>query len=71
MLQPIEFRFEPFGICDSFVTHPNRTDILIFGSYRPAIRTLRFKISPDILRKTKQIEISSGCGSIVPNAYVN
>ena len=35
LLQPIEFRFEPFGIYDSFVTHPNRTDILIFGSYRP------------------------------------
>jgi len=58
--EPIEFDFSPFGLCDSFTPYGYH-GILFFAHWQPVIRKLRFKISPDILRKTQQIHISAGC----------
>lgn len=58
--EPIQYKFSPFGLCDSFTPY-GYSGILYFASWQPVVRTLRFKISPDILRKTQQIQISAGC----------
>jgi hypothetical protein len=63
--EPIQFEFSPFGLCDSFEPY-DYSGVLIFASSRPVIRTLRFKVSPEILQKTNQVKITTGCAGYDP-----
>ena len=63
--EPIQFEFSPFGLCDSFEPYVY-SGVLIFASSRPVTRTLRFKVSPEILQKTNQVKITTGCAGYDP-----
>ena len=63
--EPIQFEFSPFGLCDSFEPY-DYSGVLTFASLRPVTRTLRFKVSPETLRKTNQIRINTGCAGYDP-----